>query len=150
MAKQDTAEDTMRRLLVMTAPVVLSVVLAGFGQAVADPQTAKVQSASGFDRLKSLVHGGTDMVTIYCPDGDRMMMTHYCADNNQPRMRAEPVQGDVKEMAFSFVDATNLEGPSDGHMHRLVLSFQDSGHFTQEWTYRQGDKDEREVFRFER
>lgn len=99
---------------------------------------------------ETLSHGDTDMVTIYCPDGGRLMLTHYCADNNQPRMRAEPVTGDARELVFSFVDATNLSGPSAGHMHRLVLTFPDTRHLTQVWTYRKGDTDQKEVFHFER
>ena len=32
--------------------------------------------------------GMEEMVTMYHPDGDSVMLTHYCAGNNQPRMRA--------------------------------------------------------------
>ena len=110
----------------------------------------------------SLISGGTclmetltptdehSMVTIYCPDGDRLMMTHYCNGNNQPRMRAEAVKGDPKVLSFSFVDATNLSSPRQGHMHHLVVTLKDANHFAQEWSWRDGDKEDKETFTFER
>jgi hypothetical protein len=91
----------------------------------------------------------TDMVSVYCPDRDGLMMTHYCAANNQPRMRARAGR-DTGRLEFGFVDATNLDSPGTGHMHRLVLSFQDKDHFTQEWTWMEQGKEGSEVFRFQR
>jgi hypothetical protein len=80
-------------------------------------------------------HG--DMVTVYHADGDSVMMTHYCATGNQPRMRAK---GGDKELAFAFVDATNLASPDAMHMHDLKVTFADSDHITQEWTMSAGGK----------
>jgi hypothetical protein len=93
---------------------------------------------------------GEDMVTMYHPDGSRIMMTHYCASGNQPRMRAEPPTGDVKSLAFSFVDATNLASPQAEHMRNLVVRFQDADHFTQEWTHRKAGKEETGIFKYAR
>ena len=89
-----------------------------------------------------------DMVTMYHPDGSRIMMTHYCSAGNQPRMRADALKGDA--VAFSFVDVTNLSGPQAEHMRRLVVKFQDADHFTQEWTHHKAGKDETGVFRYTR
>ncbi|MBI4169564.1 MAG: hypothetical protein HY510_06475 [Acidobacteria bacterium] len=91
----------------------------------------------------------TDMVSVYCPDRGGLMMTHYCAANNQPRMRAR-TGGDPGRLEFDFVDATNLDSPAIGHMHRLVLSFPDRDHFTQEWTWMEHGKEGSEIFRFQR
>jgi hypothetical protein len=92
-----------------------------------------------------------DMVTVYHPDGDNLVLTHYCSANNQPRMKALPVSGEVKTLTFSFLDATNLSGPGAGHMHRLAVNFQDKDHFIQEWTWHEKGKDAfTEVFKFER
>lgn len=93
---------------------------------------------------------GADMVTMYHPDGSRIMMTHYCAGGNQPRMRAKVPAGDVKSLAFSFVDATNLPNPKVEHMRGLVIRFDDADHFTQEWTHREAGKDATGVFKFTR
>jgi hypothetical protein len=75
-----------------------------------------------------------DMVTMYHPDGTRLLMTHYCSEGNQPRMRAESSSADPKSLAFSYVDATNLASPQAMHMTRLVVTFKDADHFAQDWT----------------
>jgi hypothetical protein len=80
-------------------------------------------------------HGS--MVTVYHPDGDAVMLTHYCASGNQPRMRAK---GGDKELAFAFVDATNLSSPDAMHMHDLKVTFDDADHITEEWTTAVGGK----------
>ena len=81
------------------------------------------------------------MVTLYHRDGDKLMMTHYCSGGNQPRMRAEAPAGEIKALDFVFVDATNLAKPTDGHMRKHVLSFQDKDHITSVWTWRQDGED---------
>lgn len=91
---------------------------------------------------------GHDMITMYHPDGSRVMMTHYCSEGNQPRMRADAVNGDA--IAFSFVDATNLSSPQAEHMRRLVVKFAGADHFTQEWTHRKAGKEETGIFRYTR
>ncbi len=90
--------------------------------------------------------GEHSMVTMYHKDGDRLMMTHFCAAGNQPRMRAAALPADGKKISFSFLDATNLANQSDGHMVKLVLSMPDADHLTQEWTFRANGKDDTTVF----
>ncbi len=90
------------------------------------------------------------MITMYHPDGSRVMMTHYCSAHNQPRMRAEAATAEPKTLTFNFVDATNLSSPSEGHMERLVVSFVDPDHFTEEWTFKVKDQKQVEVFTFQR
>ena len=43
---------------------------------------------------------GTEMVTGFHPDGDRLLMTHYCSLGNQPRMRADGLSDGGKKVAF--------------------------------------------------
>jgi hypothetical protein len=133
-------------------------------------------AGSGFDRMKTLVgqwdatgpEGKTrvtfqlisqgtalmetlvneSMVTVYHPDGEAISMTHYCAAGNQPRMRAQSSKGD--SIAFQFVDAGNLKKSSDGHMARLVITFHDADHITEEWTWTAGGKENTSVFKLER
>lgn len=92
----------------------------------------------------------SDMITMYTPDGDRMMMTHYCSANNQPRMRAPAASGGGKRLVFDYVDATNLEAPDAMHMHKLVVTWNDPDHFTQQWTSREKGKDTSATFSFTR
>ena len=70
--------------------------------------------------MERLVMGGeSEMVTMYHPDGDRLMMTHYCSAHNQPRMHSQTVAGGSKIITFDLVDVTNLSAPDAGHMKKL-------------------------------
>ncbi|MCG3138569.1 MAG: hypothetical protein HJJLKODD_02434 [Phycisphaerae bacterium] len=83
---------------------------------------------------------GTDheMITMYHLNGPELMLTHYCAAGNQPRMKATHVSD--KEVTFEFVDGTNMQ-PTDGHMHAVKYTFVDDNHYTAEWTYFEGGVD---------
>jgi hypothetical protein len=96
------------------------------------------------------VGGESEMVTMYYPDGDHLMMTHYCSAHNQPRMRSQSVSSEIKQITFDLVDVTNLSSPDAGHMKKLVVTFADRDHMTQEWTWTQQGKEGIEVFNFER
>ena len=52
--------------------------------------------------------GMEDMLTLYSVDGDSIVLVHYCPTNNQPRMKATPGAGEVKELTFAFQGAGNL------------------------------------------
>ncbi len=94
---------------------------------------------------------GYDMSTMYHLDGDRLMLTHYCMAKNQPRMKADLASSDLNTLRFSFLDATNMKSPEDGHMHSAVFRFVDENEMKQSWTFRKDGKDSfTEVIRFER
>jgi hypothetical protein len=82
-----------------------------------------------------------EMVTLYNVDGDSISLIHYCPTNNQPRMRATPGDGAIKELTFSFQGAGNLPSEATGHEHKLVIHFEDNDHITEEWTWRKNGKD---------
>ena len=101
--------------------------------------------------MERLVMGGeSEMVTMYYPDGDRLMMTHYCSAHNQPRMRSQVGSLEDKIIVLDLVDVTNLPTPDAGHMKKLVVTFVDKDHFTQEWTWREMGKEGTEVIQFEK
>jgi hypothetical protein len=101
--------------------------------------------------MEKLAMGGeSEMVTMYHPDGDHLMMTHYCSAHNQPRMRSQTVSTGTESIVFDLVDVTNLSAPDAGHMKKLVVTFGDQDHFTQEWTWGEKGKDSSVVIRFER
>src|ERR1700686_4954053 len=81
------------------------------------------------------------MVTMYHLDNSHLMLTHYCAAQNQPRMQGQ-VSDDGKTFTFNFMDATNLASPTAGHMRKLVLTIQDKDHFSEQWFFSQGGKDD--------
>ncbi len=79
---------------------------------------------------------GTDheMVTVIHPDGQDLMLTHYCALGNQPKMKAK-TRGDDKKVAFEFVGATNMKSDKDMHMHSVTFTFVDKDNLKAEWTH---------------
>jgi hypothetical protein len=91
-----------------------------------------------------------EMVTLYNVDGDSISLIHYCPTNNQPRMRAIPSEGAIKELTFSFQGAGNLPSEATGHEHELVIRFEDNDHITEEWTWRKNGKDTPMIYHFTR
>ena len=92
----------------------------------------------------------TTMVTVYHLDGPRLLLTHYCATKNQPRMRAVSYSPENGTLAFEFLDATNLASPDVGHMHRAVYNFMDADHVTAQWSWRQGGNEVTHEFHYTR
>ena len=80
-------------------------------------------------------HPGETMLTIVHLDGERLMLTHYCAAKNQPRLLATTISPDGKTFEFTFLDATNLPSRDKGHMDKAVYRFIDENHFTTKWTW---------------
>jgi len=75
-----------------------------------------------------------DMISMINLDNDRLLMTHYCSAGNQPRMVAT-ASPDGKTITFDFLDATNLSSPDAGHMHRVIFTFVDANHHTEDWLF---------------
>ena len=90
-----------------------------------------------------------NMVTMFHLDGPRLMLTHYCAAKNQPRM-VGTIRPDGS-VEFKFLDATNLPDPNAGHMHRMILTLKDADHFSQEWFFMMDGKEGKgETFNYTR
>jgi hypothetical protein len=68
-----------------------------------------------------------EMVSIYHLDKGDLVMTHYCALGNQPRMKADP-KSPANQIRFEFAGGTNLDPAKDMHMHEGALTFVDDDH----------------------
>jgi hypothetical protein len=90
-----------------------------------------------------------DMISMIHMDGDRVLLTHYCAAGNQPRMLAS-ISPDGKTLTFKFLDATNLASLDQGHMDHVVFNFIDANHHTEEWHFLAGGKEMVERFVLEK
>jgi hypothetical protein len=91
-----------------------------------------------------------EMVTVFCQDGDDLVLTHYCALGNQPRMKAEKSDG-TKKIAFKFTGAGNLKSAQDMHMHDLTIEFLSDDHIKTAWTmYKDGKADSTSIFDLKR
>jgi hypothetical protein len=90
------------------------------------------------------------MITVYHPDGSRLMATHYCAAGNQPRLAASGLSPDGKTLTFRFLDATNVADPDGELMNELVVTFVDADHFVQQWGSLAAGKERVGTFRYTR
>ena len=73
-----------------------------------------------------------EMVSVYHLDGKDLVLTHYCAFGNQPRMKLDPA-GKANELKFAFAGGTNLDPAKDMHMHEGSITLIDDDHI--EWTW---------------
>jgi hypothetical protein len=73
-----------------------------------------------------------EMVTVYHADGPDLVLTHYCMEGNQPRMRAKGAQG--ARFDFAYDGGTNIDPKRDRHMHSASLALLSADEIRSEWT----------------
>lgn len=80
-----------------------------------------------------------EMVNMYHLDGpDTLVITHYCAVGNQPRMtgKAPKTPGTYEfKVKDPMKDVTNLSSPDGMYMGQLTLIIKDQNHVVQEWVH---------------
>jgi hypothetical protein len=73
-----------------------------------------------------------EMVTVYHLDGKDLVLTHYCALGNQPKLKLDPKStGNV--LKFDFAGGTNIDPKKDMHMHEGSITFADDDHIEWSW-----------------
>ena len=82
---------------------------------------------------------GHEMVNMYHPDGDRVLMTHYCAGGNQPRMEVTATDQENR-LKLQFESVTNLASPDAEHMHHAEYIFHGNDRLTTRWWSMQDGK----------
>lgn len=86
--------------------------------------------------MEKIMMGPNDaMITMFVPDGDAVVVTHYCAVGNTPRMRGKLASPDSKTLSFAFLDALNVK-PGTTVMNGLSYEFdpKDPSKLTEDWT----------------
>lgn len=78
-----------------------------------------------------------EMVNTYHLDGDDLIVTHYCAQGIQPRMKLVSFENGV--MKFEFRDCTNLKSRDDPHMDSVDIKIE-GDKLTETWSYYQDGK----------
>ncbi len=73
-----------------------------------------------------------EMVTVYHADGPDLVLTHYCMEGNQPRMRARDTSG--ARFEFAYDGGTNIDPLHDRHMHSATLVLVGADEIRSEWT----------------
>lgn len=113
------------------------------GQSV---QVSYRMTAGGSALMSEIVGHGETMISMINFDGpNRLLLTHYCAVGNQPRMQAS-TSPDGKTITFNFFDATNLDSPQSGHMDHVVIALLGPDHHTEEWDFIDHGKEIKEFF----
>ncbi|MEQ1891401.1 MAG: hypothetical protein ABL998_02570 [Planctomycetota bacterium] len=78
-----------------------------------------------------------EMTNVYHLDGPSLVMTHYCASGNQPRLLAEAV--DAATLAFHLDSVTNLTAADAAYMGALTLVCETPDRLRAEWkTFQDG------------
>lgn len=86
-----------------------------------------------------------EMVNTYHLDGDQIVVTHYCAAGNQPRMACKAGAGGVYH--FTLRDITNHAGPDEVYMGELTVTMKDADHMSQSWaSFQNGKRSEGPAF----
>ena len=71
-----------------------------------------------------------EMLSVYHDVNGKLMMTHYCALRNQPRMQL--TKSTANSLTFDFVPTPGLNVGKEKHMHGATYTFIDSNHFQME------------------
>ncbi len=104
--------------------------------------TLVYRNVSGGTAVEERIFANTpkEMITMYHGNGDdRVLMTHYCALGNQPRLQLE--ESDGKHFAFSYLDGVGIDRETTGHMGRMKMTVVDENTIRQEWAYYEGGKE---------
>jgi hypothetical protein len=81
------------------------------------------------------VDGVKSMTSVYHLNGTELRMTHFCAAQNQPRLKATSISPDNSQIEFSMVDITNLRSPAAGHVQDLEVRFLTTDHITLQFRF---------------
>lgn len=89
-------------------------------------------TSNGYAVVETLFPGTQhEMITMYAFDGEQIVMTHYCAMGNQPRLVGE--KKDDRTMHFRFLDGTNIDPETDMYMGELTLTVDGPDRLVHEW-----------------
>jgi hypothetical protein len=114
---------------------------AGHGQPGA-PATVTYRVASGGSVVEETLFPGTphEMISMYHLVNGELVLTHYCAMANQPRMRLDRSASTPGRLVFAFDGGTNFDPAKDTHVHSGVVEWKgDSLHNV--WTVYAGGKE---------
>lgn len=97
-------------------------------------------TAAGHTVMETLFPGTAhEMVTMYHLEEGKLVLTHYCAAGNQPRM-ALTKKSTADVLDFNFIGGANLSARRDGHMHAARIRFESRDALATEWDYFQDGK----------
>ncbi len=91
------------------------------------------KTTSGGSAVREVMFPGAphEMTNMYHMDGRDLVVTHYCAHGNQPRMRAKP--GKPGAIEFKLDSVANLTDAGGQYMGELTLTLVDTDALQEEW-----------------
>jgi hypothetical protein len=90
-----------------------------------------------------------EMITMFYLEEDQLVLVHYCAAGNQPKMLLKTSSADRLE--FDYAGGSNVRADKDSHMHALRLTFDGKDKLTSDWDYfKDGKRVETTKFSFAR
>jgi hypothetical protein len=97
---------------------------AGHGEA-AQAATVTYRVASGGSVVEETLFPGTphEMISMYHLVKGELVLTHYCAMANQPRMRLDGKASTPDRLVFAFDGGTNFDPAKDTHVHSGVVEW---------------------------
>ena len=103
------------------------------------PGATRYELTAGGSAVKETQFPGTshEMLTVYHLEGSDLVLTHYCAAGNQPRMKLRSAS--PAELAFDYA-GQGVGAPSrETHMHAARLRFVGPDRLEADWTlYKDG------------
>lgn len=90
--------------------------------------------------VEELLFAGTphEMRTLYVKDGDDVVLVHFCASGNHPKMRAREERDG--RISFAFDGGVNFDPATAGHMHDADFTFVAADEIRTQWRFWQGGK----------
>ena len=79
-----------------------------------------------------------EMVSMYHMDGNKLIMTHYCAAGNQPTLVYKPGK-DAKVLFFDFLRGSNMK-KTDMHIHAAKIHLLGANEIKSDWIGWSGNK----------
>jgi hypothetical protein len=90
-----------------------------------EPATVTYRVASGGSVVEETLFPGTphEMISMYHLVDGELVLTHYCAMANQPRMRLDRGASTPDRLVFAFDGGTNFDPAKDTHIHSGVVEW---------------------------
>jgi hypothetical protein len=106
------------------------------------PVSVVFQVVSGGSVVEEIQFAGTphEMRSLYHMDGKDLVLTHYCALGNQPKMRLAGDRASDDEVVFDFAGGTNFDPAKDLHVHAGRIHFMGADRLESEWFMQEGAK----------
>jgi hypothetical protein len=101
--------------------------------------------------VENLLQDGKPMMTtVYHLDGPNLRLTHYCAAQNQPWLKAQRIDLAHNAVDFAFVDVTKMRSPDAPHVRGLEWRMVDADHVKLTFLFEAGSKQSRETIQLRR